>query len=354
MRCTDLEGFKSNPIGDIVQLSDHPLSPAMLKAIESDLQTAASLPVSMQSHPIKAMIDHHMGWMEGQKPSGKRIRPLLTLLTCHATGGEWQTALPAASAIEIIHNFSLIHDDIEDDSETRRGRPTIWKLWGVPQAINTGDALFALARSSTKRLVKHGCSPKTAMEVEGKLDRALLSLTFGQHLDLNFETQDSVSIESYLEMIEGKTAALLEAATSIGGVLSGRPPEQIEQLALFGKHLGLAFQITDDILGIWGDPEVTGKPSGDDLLIGKKTLPVIFGLERSVEFNSLWSKPDGRRESLEKMSTLLAECGAKSYAKDQADEHTRLALHSLTNLIPKEATSQELYALADRLLTRQH
>lgn len=325
----------------------------MLTAIEADLQLATALPGLMLSSQIKSMIDHHMGWLEGQQPSGKRIRPLLTLLTCHATGGEWRTALPAASAIEIIHNFSLVHDDIEDNSDTRRGRATIWKLWGIPQAINTGDAMFALASASTKRLLEVGYSSETVIRVERELDKALLSLTLGQHLDLSFEKQDSVTVDAYLEMIEGKTAALLQAATSIGGVLSGCSTEQIEQLAQFGKHLGLAFQVTDDILGIWGDPKITSKPAGDDLLNGKKSLPVIFGIENSEDFHARWRKPETRRDHRESLTEMLEQCGAKSHAQDLADEHTHMALQSLANIIPEASNSAELYALAHRLLVRQ-
>jgi geranylgeranyl diphosphate synthase type I len=326
----------------------------MLKAIEEDLKVATTLPKAEFSQQLKAMIDHHMGWLEGQQPSGKRIRPLLTLLTCHATGGRWQNALPAASSVELIHNFSLVHDDIEDDSETRRGRPTVWKLWGMPQAINTGDAMFALARSSTKRLQDEGYTHQTILQVEQELDRALLHLTLGQHLDLLFETEDSVSIQTYLEMIEGKTAALLQAATTIGGLLSERPAAEIEQLAQFGRHVGLAFQITDDTLGIWGDPSVTGKPSGDDLLHGKKSLPVLYGLQQSEGFRRAWKDEKLRSKHMADMMDELDACGARDFSLEQASKHTQSALQSVREVVADESANEELYALANRLLKREH
>jgi geranylgeranyl diphosphate synthase type I len=325
----------------------------MLKAVEADLKIAATLPKPDSLEQLKSMIAHHMGWLDGQQAAGKRVRPLLMLLTCRATGGQWHTALPAASSIEIIHNFSLIHDDIEDDSETRRGRPTVWKLWGVPQAINTGDAMFALARASTKRLLDHGHPPEIVLQVEQALDQALLNLTLGQHLDLLFETQEDITVEGYLEMIDGKTAALLQASTAIGGMLSGCPADDIQKLADFGRHLGLAFQIRDDILGIWGDPEITGKPAGDDLLYGKKTLPVLFGLQNSDEFQVIWTGANRGAERLTDMIGELEACGAMDFAVEQANQHTQSALQTLKNVVPDGSANGELYSLANRLLSRE-
>jgi geranylgeranyl diphosphate synthase type I len=155
-----------------------------LTAIEEDLQFAA-LPFPAGSYPeLVEMVTYHHGWTGVQAGRGKRVRPLLTLLACHACGGNWRAALPAASAVELIHNFSLVHDDIEDRSETRRGRPTLWARWGVPQALNTGDALFALAGLSLHRLLQSGLQAATVLAVQADLGRACLALTQGQHLDI--------------------------------------------------------------------------------------------------------------------------------------------------------------------------
>jgi geranylgeranyl diphosphate synthase type I len=326
----------------------------MLEAIERDLQIAVNPHLSPFPDSLQSMISHHMGWSEGNQPSGKRIRPLLSLLICDAAQAEWEMALPAASAIEIIHNFSLVHDDIEDNSDTRRGRPTIWKIWGIPQAINTGDALFALARTSTKRLIDQGYAAETVLKVESELDKALLSLTLGQHLDLQFESENDVSVKAYLHMIKGKTAALIQASTTIGGILARCDPEIVHQLAQFGNNLGLAFQITDDILGIWGDPAVTGKPTGDDLLMGKKSLPVVHGLVNSTKFKSIWSKADSREDNLKALMDILESTGSKKFALKQADEHTQRALSSLSSAFPQQPANQDLSELANRLLVRDY
>ena len=167
------------------------------------------------------MLTYHMGWsdvdgnpVEGQ--SGKRVRPLLCLMACEAAGGTWENALPAAAALELVHNFSLIHDDIQDQGDLRRGQPTVWKVWGVPQAINAGDALFTMAHQAALRLSERGVPPTTTLAALSILDQTCLRLTQGQYLDMSFEERDTVDVESYLHMIEGKSAALLSASAWIG------------------------------------------------------------------------------------------------------------------------------------------
>ena len=324
-----------------------------LEAIEDDLRQAA-LPFSPGPYAeLIEMVAYHHGWAGETAGRGKRVRPLLTVLACHACGGDWRAALPAATAVELIHNFSLIHDDIEDRSDTRRGRPTLWARWGVPQALNTGDALFALAGLSAHRLLERGLPAPTVLAVQMDLNRACLSLTQGQHLDIAFETRDEVHETAYLAMVEGKTAALLTAATSIGARVAGAALPQIEQMAVFGRQLGLAFQMQDDILGIWGDPTVTGKPSGDDLVCRKKTLPTLLGLERSEAFRALWASGESAEGGVAAMKRELQACGALQATQAAAAEHTGLALSALALASPAEPAGPLLEILARQMLGRQ-
>ncbi len=217
------------------------------------------------------MLRYHMGWVDPQMQpavvnSGKRIRPVACLLACEAVGGAVEDALPLAAAVELLHNFSLIHDDVEDDSPTRRHRPTVWALWGVPQAINAGDAMFTLARLALHGLGSRPIPPAMAMDACMIFDQACLRLTEGQYLDMSFEGRLDVSVDEYLAMIEGKTAALLSASLELGALVGGADQATRGHLAHFGRSLGLAFQMEDDILGIWGDEAVTGKSAASDIL----------------------------------------------------------------------------------------
>lgn len=324
----------------------------LLNAIEKDLHQSIAW---MQTDPhseIANMISHHMGWEEPHARRGKRIRPLLLLLTCGALHGDWRKAVPAASAVELVHNFSLVHDDIEDNSATRRGRPTIWNVWGIPQAINTGDALFVLARLAAHRLSNQGVPPQAVLKVMHLLDEACLNLTIGQHLDLTFETQSKVSEDDYRYMISGKTSALVASATASGAVIAGATDAIVDAMHTFGLHLGLAFQIQDDILGIWGEPEVTGKPAGDDLLNHKKSLPILHGLSISPAFQKLWLESENETSFLSPMRLALEEAGVLDFTRRQAKLHTDTALNALRSLEADQTFYTELYQLAVQLLDR--
>ncbi len=332
-----------------------PPFPDMLPAIEAELRLALDPFPPPWYASVAEMISYHLGWDgEDRPPRGKRLRPLLTVLCCAAAGGVWERALPAAAAIELIHNFSLVHDDIQDQSATRRGRLTLWKRWGTAQAINTGDAMFVLAHQAVSRLRSRQVDPTTALAVHERLDHACLRLTHGQHLDLAFEAADDVSQAAYLEMISGKTAALLDAACASGALVAGARPEVVDLYGAFGQHLGLAFQILDDILGIWGEPDVTGKPAGDDLISRKKSLPVLMGLESSPEFHALWESAGGRPQGWQQMRKVLETAGVLERSRDVAESNTRLAQAALEAASPAEPAGSELRLLADILLQRRH
>lgn len=306
-----------------------------LPLIEAEMQRVIGNAEGMYAGHY-GMLRYHMGWVDqAMQPvvvnSGKRIRPMACLLACEAVGGAVEDALPAAAAVELLHNFSLIHDDVEDDSPTRRHRPTVWALWGVPQAINAGDAMFTLARLALHGLASRPISPVVAMDACAIFDYACLRLTEGQYLDMSFEGRLDVTVDEYLTMIEGKTAALLSASIELGALVGGADEAARRQLAEFGRNLGLAFQMQDDILGIWGDEAVTGKSAASDILARKKSLPVVYALENprvGEALRVLYAQPI-EPAGVPAVLDLLAQAGAQEYTAQAAHAAHQAALDAL-------------------------
>ncbi len=325
-----------------------------LPAIEQELKRTLEL-VGRDIYPgLTTMMAYHLGWEgenAGPEATGKRIRPLLVLLTCSAAGGEWKQALPAAAAVELIHNFSLLHDDIEDHSLLRRGRPAVWVKWGIPQAINTGDAMFSLAHLTMLGLEKTA-SPEIALEAEKIIQKTCLGLTQGQYLDISYEDREKIKDEDYWLMVGGKTAALLSACTELGALISGTSQEIQEHYRSFGHHLGLAFQALDDILGIWGDSAKIGKSNASDLITRKKTLPILYGLENNQFFAERWKKGNINPEEVPSLAKKLETEGARSYTQDMANQLTQKALDSFENAKPSGNAGKALQELANLLLRR--
>jgi len=302
---------------------------------------------------LKEMLAYHLGWMDGSR--GKRIRPLITLLCTGALGAPAKNALPAAISIEFLHNFTLIHDDIEDQSPTRHGRPTVWQKWGQAQAINAGDALFSIAQLAMLDLART-CSKDTAAEAANLLNQTCLHLMRGQYLDMAFESAGEIELETYLEMIEGKTAALLAFSAAVAGLIADRK-RAINNLSDFGNNLGMAFQIKDDILGIWGNPDLTGKSTASDLHSKKKTLPILYGLKHSTDFRTLWAEDDLSSAQIESMAEILSAGGAKEYAGTLAETYTIRSRQTLTELAHDPAARNDhadaLLELSEMLLDRE-
>jgi len=298
----------------------------LLDAIRDELRAALRFgPTPADEHEL--MLWYHMGWVDcGERPAvnGKAVRPLLTLLTSMATGGDWRQALPFAAAVELVHSFSLVHDDIQDRGRQRRGRPSVWAKWGESQAINVGDSLFASAHAAALR--ESGLAPEARVRAVGTLIDACLALSRGQFLDLSFEARAEVEVEEYMAMVRGKTAALLAAACELGGVASGASRPDLRALASFGEHLGVAFQIRDDLLGIWGDPRDTGKPA-TDIVDRKKTLPVLLGMERSAEVRALVERSSPEEAAL--VAGLLRDVGALNDSRAEMERNAMLALDAL-------------------------
>ncbi len=320
----------------------------MLPDIEEVLKELVFQHIPSQFSGIKEMMAYHMGWQsqEGaQNTQGKRIRPLIVLLTTQLCGGEWQKALPAAASIELLHNFSLIHDDIEDQSQFRRGKPTVWKLWGVNQAVNCGDAMFSLAQLSMLHLGPK-VNPMVAYEASCLLNQTCIALTGGQYLDMTFETREEISRDDYFEMITGKTAALMAASAELGAIIAQSSKMNRNYLRTFGESLGIAFQVWDDVLGIWGNEEKTGKSNSSDLRDGKKTLPVVFGFENNPAIIDLMSNQEKKEEDIARLIMELEKIGARKYAENVSQYYSNLAnksLIALTSVKPEDlATIKEL------------
>ncbi len=323
-------------------------------ALRKELQEAIA-PAGEHSTPgLLEMITYQLGWTgenAGPKAEGKQLRAVLTLLACEAAGGEWQNALPAAAAVELLHNFSLIHDDIEDLGETRRGRPTVWKIWGRAQAINTGDAMFSLANIALLRLADT-VSTKAALQAGALFHATCLRLTQGQYLDISFEEMLEVELETYWKMVAGKTAALLSFCLQVGALCAGADLETQAHYRDYGHYLGLAFQVQDDILGIWGEEGQTGKSITDDLVTRKKTLPVLYGLGQKKTFYQIWSEEELTPETALELAEILQSEGGRAYAQSTAERLTDLALEALEKAQPTDFAGEILEELPETLLQR--
>ncbi len=304
------------------------------------------------------MLRYHLGWVdENLQPikaqGGKRIRPLLCLLVCEAISGDYRPALPAAAAVELVHNFSLIHDDIEDKSPQRRGRATVWRVWGVAQAINAGDGLLALAHLALHRLSAPRGSLKPLAQATRLLDQACLGLCEGQYLDIAFQERTDVTPEIYLTMAGKKTASLLECAAHLGAILATREKRIVEAYRGFARNLGLAFQITDDLLGIWGEEEITGKGVGEDIKAGKKSLPVVYAFQEERlrgqrRLEEIYGEAD-----LDALFPILEELEVKERCQETARHFQKKALEELERTGIDNQAQRDLRDLALFLVERR-
>jgi geranylgeranyl diphosphate synthase type I len=329
-----------------------------LTAIEQELRAIVSAPTEAVG-PLYDMMAYHLGWLDQELQAveayrGKRTRPLLCLLSCEAAGGDWKQALPAAAALELVHNFSLIHDDIEDDSPTRRGRPTVWTLWGLAHGVNAGDSMLVIARQTLVRLSDQGMDPATVLAALSILDQTLLYLCQGQYLDIASEGNLAVTEKLYLQMIGDKTAALIAASTQLGALIGGAA-EGTEHHRQFGWQLGLAFQMVDDLLGIWGDPQTTGKPAASDVRNRKMTLPVIFALQHSdgSELADLYRREQLSQGDVHRAVAILDRVGARQYVQERAAQYEAKALAALESAGARPPASDHLRTLATSLTSRK-
>lgn len=310
---------------------------AMNAALDRELTRFSQLVGSTESALLTEMVQYHLGLRGPGARPGKRVRANIALLTCEAFGRRYADAIWAAVAVELAHNFSLVFDDIQDGDELRRGRPAVWKVWGAAQAINAGAALEALVPRAVAELMppRHLDRLGPALRVVAE---AMLRLCRGQVMDLEFEQRVDVTVDEYLEMIRLKTASLFECAARLGALAAGAGQAASDRAGDFGRHLGMAFQIIDDIQGMWGASAETGKPEGSDLRNGKKTLPTLVALKAGPasgrrQLRALLTRARFTPSEIEVARSVLAQANAHAYCRRQASEHlaeARLSLFGMT------------------------
>ncbi len=306
----------------------------------------------------RSQVSYHLGWtdLDGNAvpgAGGKGIRPTLAVLSALAGGGPAEQGVPGAVAVELVHNFSLLHDDLMDGDTERRHRRTVWAVWGAPSAILAGDALLALAQE----VLLDAASPHRG-DAARLLAQATRALVRGQVLDLAFERRDDVTVAECLDMAAGKTGALLSASAAIGAVLAGAPASVVDALRTFGAELGLAFQLVDDVLGIWGDPAVTGKPVFSDLRARKKSLPVahvlagggVAGRELAAW---LADRGDADEASQRRIAELVEAAGGREWASAEATRRLAVAERALDPARLTPGPLGELVAVARYVVARE-
>jgi len=295
------------------------------------------------------------------KAGGKRLRPFMLVKSYEACGGTGFKPYPAAVAVEILHTFTLIHDDIIDRDETRRGVPTVHVLWGTPQAIISGDMLFALVfKVLSKNLKSEGVKESVIVGVIERFSEALIDICAGQTMDMALAEKPvrSVTVEDYMKMISLKTARLYMVSAEIGGLIAEASPNEVEALKNYGFYSGIAFQMVDDILGVSGVEEELGKPVGSDIREGKKTIVVLEALNRLDDrgrrrLMEILGNRSAPKEQILEAIELIKASGAVEYVKKLARQYSSEAKKTLT-LLPKTEARDLLEALTDLIVERRY
>ncbi|MFF6785882.1 family 2 encapsulin nanocompartment cargo protein polyprenyl transferase [Streptomyces sp. NPDC012510] len=337
--------FDGQEAAGILEQARVSVDPELRRAVES-------LPVSM-----RRVARYHFGWERADGTpatgnAGKAIRPALVLAAVTALGGRESAAVRAAAAVELVHNFTLLHDDVMDRDTTRRHRATAWTVFGIPDAILAGDALQALAQ----RLLAEDPHPASAA-ASARLASCVVELCAGQHTDTEMEGRrpEEVTLDEVLAMAEAKTGALLGCACALGALYAGAGEEDVEALDAFGREAGLAFQLIDDVIGIWGDPSRTGKPAGADLMVRKKSLPVVAalasGTPEAAELAELYGVPYEKGD-LERTALVVERAGGRDWAQVQAADRMARAMHELSRAVPDPESAGGLLALAEFVTRR--
>jgi len=347
--------------------------PEILASLQTTIKRAqanAALHEVNNLAPFYGQMQYHLGWVDSNfspvaSNPGKLLRPTLLLLAFEATGehnsdagteqhhvSHLSRALPAAASVELTHNFTLIHDDIEDGDSERRHRQTLWNVWGIPQAINTGDGMFALARYALWDVVDAGVDPFIAVQLGAVLDKACLVLAEGQYLDISFENRDDISVAMYVDMIGRKTATLMGCAAEMGAILGTRDVETIFRLRSFGFSIGIAFQVRDDLLGVWASTEELGKTAAGDIYHRKKSLPALHALECAEASDQQFlhqvysQKTPITSKQVEEVLAILERTHTKEYCCSFLIEQCRIA-HEVLAQVPRNSNAIAQRAISD-------
>ncbi|WP_405137344.1 polyprenyl synthetase family protein [Nocardia sp. NBC_01388] len=319
-------------------------------AIEPVLRSA----VESLSEPLNHMAGYHFGWCDTDGTAvtgvqGKALRPALTFAAAAACGGSTEQAVHAAAAVELLHNFSLVHDDVMDQDPFRHGRPTVWRVWGETNATLLGDALQALALG----VLSDGVPELVTSEAVIRLARATVTLCRGQYEDCAFASRSTVSVEEYLNMAAGKTGALLGCASALGALCAGADHRVVSGMHTFGNELGLVFQLVDDAIDIWGDPAVTGKPAHSDLMQRKQSFPVVSALASdTVHGRELARMYQARQPMTTQRAARAADLVEKAGGRQHTLGRAAAALEAALQALPPEVAAGDLTALAELVAHR--
>ena len=319
--------------------------------MEEELERRAALVTATIEKLLPVM--HPRGLYEASRhlvdSGGKRLRPSMLLLAAEAAGGEALALAPAAVSIELVHNFTLIHDDIMDNADVRRGRPAVHKIWGQSGAILAGDTLYSKA---FQVLGMTAASPERILGAMNMLSRTCTAICEGQWLDMEFESKDRVTENEYMEMIEKKTGVLYGASAGMGGLLAGASPEVVRALDEFGRLTGMGFQLQDDVIDLLTPEEVSGKKQGGDLIEGKKTLIMIHAFANDVVV-PVFSKKDASAEEIFRSISILEGSGSIEYARSRAEEMVAQGKRAL-DVLPPSPAKETLLELADYMIRRRY
>ena len=338
--------------------------PEMFRKYRSSINTAMRNALTHESSQVYDMLRYYLGWVDADgnptvATEGKFLRPTLCLFACEASGGSVRQAMPAAVALELIHNFSLIHDDIQDQDETRHHRKTLWAVWGTPKALVAGNVLRAIADASLMGLVREGVEATRALAVVRQLTNAYLAMIEGQYLDLSYEGLGEVGMPQYLDMIARKTGALIRCAFTMGAIIGSNSDEDLEAFRESGESLGFLFQIRDDILGVWGEEETTGKPVGADIIRKKNSFPVVYAMSASEgddlrQLRDIYSKEKVSESDAGIVLTKMDSLQTRRHARALAVEHCGRAREALAGIEMSGDARTQIDELLQFLLDREH
>ncbi|GAA2779695.1 family 2 encapsulin nanocompartment cargo protein polyprenyl transferase [Kitasatospora paracochleata] len=355
-QAADLEG-PGRPAGETGEGTGEALE--LLGRARAVVDPALRAAVHTMPQTMSQVAGYHFGWWEADGApstagSGKAIRPAMVLAATQALGGRSADAIRAAAAVELVHNFTLLHDDVIDRDHTRRHRPTAWRVFGSTSAILVGDAMHSLAL----RVLAEDAHP-AAPDAVRRLADCVVELCAGQQADCAFEQRTEVTLAECLAMAEAKTGALLGCACALGALYAGADATAADALDAFGREIGLAFQLIDDLIGIWGDPAVTGKPVGADLAARKKSLPVVFALGSGTTAGAELAELYGldrplSAEELRRAADAVEAAGGREWAQGESCERMAAAIAHLAEAVPAPAAADDLLALAELVTRRTH
>ena len=335
-------------------------------SVEQELDRAVPSAEDPGASEAYRLLRYHLGWtdqhgsvLDTLTSQGKALRPTLCLFACEALADDFSKALPAAAALELIHNFSLIHDDIQDQDLERRHQPTVWHLWGIPKALSAGNAMQCTGDLALLDVAGKDISPETVLRVSGILTESYLEMIKGQCMDLDFESRTDIKADEYLYMIACKTGALIRCALEIGALLATDDPATVGAFARFGDCLGRAFQIRDDHLGIWGDEAALGKATGNDIRRRKKSYPVVFALERASgqamdDLLRIYGQEELAEDDVQRVLAVLDEVGSREQSQRLTETAAAQALEALKPVSLPAWAQTEAEELVDFLARREY